>query len=234
MRIFANAFTSFLSGAAVRASESTLLLSIAVVLGAALMPSQVSAYSPKEGNVLGSIGFFAHRTNFWTSHTGARAPWTGGIALVANGDVSDAGQLEIGVFHMNKQYFRDIGAVYMGEETEEIHVTMGYRRWITPQFSVALSFSSAYSMGDVRELHNDFAPAPAIDTSARDSVEYGFDLSVQYELFSWQRSAIILDGIYSLSVTGKPGEKADHYGALIGYRYFIQEKQVVEKPKTSI
>ena len=199
-----------------------------------MLPLEVSAYSPKEGNILGNIGFFVHRTNFQTTSTGAQAPYSGGIALVANGDLNDHGQLEVGVFHMNKQYFRDVNSRYQGEETEEIHVTMGYRYWIAPSFSVALSFSSAYSMGDVRELHNDFRPAPTIDTSASDRVEYGFDLSLQTELYAWGRYAVTLDGIYSLSVTGKPNEKADHYGALIGLRYFIQEKQVREKPKTAI
>ncbi len=206
----------------------------AATLMAILAPTQVSAYSPKEGNVLGSLGFILHRTNFETSHSGARAPWSGGIALVANGDVSDVGQLEVGLFHINKQYFRDVAAMYVGEVTEALHITMGYRRWVTSTFSVALAFSSAYSMGDVRELHNDFTPSPGIDTSARDSVEYGIDLSLQTELYSWPRYAIVLDGIYSLSVTGKPNEKADHYGAMIGLRYFIQEKQVVDKPKTAI
>jgi hypothetical protein len=198
------------------------------------MPAQVSAYSPKEGNVLGSLGFILHRTNFEPSHTGARAPWSGGISLVANGDVSDFGQLEVGIFHINKQYFRDQSSVYIGEMTESLHITMGYRQWLTSTFSIALAFSSAYTMGDVRELHNDFNPVAAIDTSARDTVEYGFDLSLQTELYSWARYAITLDGIYSLSVTGKPNEKADHYGAMIGLRYFIQEKQIVEKPKTAI
>ena len=135
---------------------------------------------------------------------------------------------------MNKQYFRNLGSQYQGEETEEIHITMGYRYWVFPSFSIGLAFSSAYSMGDVRELHNDFRPATTIDTSASDRVEYGFDLSLQTELYSWDRFAVTLDGIYSLSVTGKPNEKADHYGALIGLRYFIQEKQVTEKPKTAI
>jgi hypothetical protein len=210
-------------------------LLLTLLTAAFMVPSEVSAYSPKEGNVLASLGFILHRTNFYGSHTGAKAPYSGGIALVVNGDVSDFGQLEVGLFHMNKQYFRDIGSRYVGQETEEIHITMGYRQWITPSFSAALAFSSAYSMGYVRELHNDYAPLPGIDTSASDSVEYGFDLSLQAELFSWgQRSAITMDAIYSLSVTGKPNEKADHYGLMISYRYFIQEKQVVDKPKTAI
>lgn len=223
MRSFANAISFF-----------TLPLIVGAILATAISPSQVSAYSPKEGNVLGTVGFILHRTNFETSHTGARAPWSGGLALVANGDLNDVGQLEVGLFHINKQYFRDLAYRYVGEVTETLHITMGYRYWFTPKFSTALAFSSAYSMGDVRELHNDFKPDLAIDTSARDNVEYGFDLSLQAELFNWSRYAVTFDGLYSLSITGKPNEKADHYGFMIGLRYFIQEKQVVEKPKTAI
>lgn len=206
-------------------------ITIAVSL---MLPLAVSAYSPKEGNVLGTLGFFMHKTNFLPSHTGAEAPWQGGLALVANGDISDRGQLEVGIFHMNKQYFRDLNYRYMGEETEELHVSMGYRHWIMPSFSASIAFSSAYRMGYVRELHNDFAPSPAIDTSASDTVEYAFDFSLQAELHTWGKYTLMLDTIYSLSVTGKPNERADHYGALLGLRYFIQEKQVVDKPKTAI
>ncbi len=211
----------------------SFLVSTLLIFGL-LLPLEVSAYSPKEGNVLGTLGFFLHKTNFLPSTTGAEAPWQGGIALVANGDVSTRGQLEVGIFHMNKQYFRDLNYRFIGEQTEELHVTMGYRHWIMPSFSAAVSFSTAYSMGYVHELHNDFSPSPAIDTSAHDTVEYGFDFSLQAEVYTWGRYAIMLDAIYSLSVTGKPNERADHYGGLLGLRYFIQEKQIVEKPKTAI
>jgi hypothetical protein len=197
-------------------------------------PQAVSAYSPKEGNVSATLGWLLHRTNFQNSSTGASAPYQGDLALIINGDITDRGQLEIGMYHLNKQYFRDQGSVYVGEETELIEITLGYRHWFTPWLSLGTCFSSAYSMGYPRIIHNDFAPAPPIDTSARDTTEYGFHFSVQSDLYTHDRLTLALTALYSLSVTGKPNEKADHYGAMIGLRYFIQEKMVVAKPKDAI
>jgi hypothetical protein len=124
----------------------------------------------------------------------------------------------------------------MGEESDRIQITMGYRHWFANWLSAGLAFSSSYAMGDTRTIRDDFTPRglKAIDTSASDTTEYGFDFSLQWEVFSYQRLALIADAIYSLSVTGKPNETTDHYGVMLGIRYFIQEKPVVEKPKTSI
>ncbi len=197
-------------------------------------PQAVFAYSPKEGNVSATIGWFLHRTNFQDSGTGASAPLQGDVALIVNGDITDRGQLEIGMYHLNKQFFRDQGSLYVGEETEQIEITMGYRHWFNSWFSLGITFSSAYSMGSPRIIHNDFAPEPPIDTSARDTTEYGFHFSAQADLYTQDRFTAVLTAMYSLSVTGKPNEKADHYGGMIGLRYFIQEKMVVSKPKNAL
>ncbi|CAN5667931.1 hypothetical protein BH10BDE1_BH10BDE1_16000 [soil metagenome] len=205
-----------------------------LILAMLFAPDAVFAYSPKEGNVSATLGWLLHRTNFQNSGTGASAPFQGDFALIVNGDITDRGQLEIGMYHLNKQYFRDQGSVYVGEETELIEITLGYRQWFTPSLSLGVSFSSAYSMGYPRIIHNDFAPSPPIDTSATDTTEYGFHFSLQSDVYTRDRLTLTLTGLYSLSVTGKPNEKADHYGAMIGLRYFIQEKMVVPKPKDAI
>jgi hypothetical protein len=210
------------------------LKSTFLILSMLVTPHAVLAYSPKEGNVSATLGWLVHRTNFQNSGTGASAPYQGDFALVVNGDITDRGQLEIGMYHLNKQYYRDLSSVYVGEETELIEITMGYRQWFTSWLSLGVGFSSAYSMGYPRIIHNDFAPSPAIDTSARDTTEYGFHFSLQSDVYTLDRFTLALTGLYSLSVTGKPNEKADHYGAMIGLRYFIQEKMVVPKPKDAI
>lgn len=197
-------------------------------------PAFASAYKPKEGNISATLGWILHQTNFDSTHTGARAPYQGDVALVATGDINDVGSIEVGVYHLNKQYFRSQGFQYVGEAVETIHITMGYRHWWAPRFSTALSFASSHSMGYVTRIHDDFAPGQAINTSASDTTEYSADLSIQYDLFSYDRFTAAINGIYSLSFTGKPNEKADHYGVIIGLRYFIQEKQVVEKPRDAI
>lgn len=207
-------------------------LPLAALLAALfLSPQTVSAYSPKEGNISATFGWVLHRTNFQTSHTGASAPYQGDLALLLTGDVNDRAAIEIAAYHMNKQFFRDLGSQYVGEETEQIEITMGYRHWIAPSFSVAVAFSSAYTLGYVRQIHNDFAPLPAIDTSAQDKVEYAGHFSAQADLYTFERWTASVNALYSLSFTGKPNEKADHYGIVIGLRYFIQEKQS-EKPRS--
>lgn len=206
-------------------------VTIALMLLLFAAPSAVCAYSPKEGNVSATLGLSILQTNFDRSHSGAKAAYKPNFALIVVGDINDRAQLEIGTYHIYKQYFRDLNSVYVGEETEAVEITLGYRHWINPWLSMAVAFSSAYSMGDVQVFHNDFAPGPAIDTSARDNVEYGFHFSAQADLWTYERFTAVLNTLYSLNVTAKPNEKADHYGVVIGFRYFIQEKQVLERPK---
>ena len=207
---------------------------ITFVIAALFAPASLRAYTVKEGNVSATLGWLVHQTNFDRTYSGARAPLQGDLALILAGDINTRGALEIGIYHLNKQYFRDVNAQYVGDAVETLHITMGYRQWLSPRFSLALSFATSYSMGYVTRFHNDYAPAAGIDTSASDTTEYAFDLSAQYDLLTLDRVTFALSTFYSLSVTGKPNEKADHYGAMIGLRYFIQEKQAVEKPPEAI
>ena len=79
-------------------------------------------------------------------------------------------------------------------------------------------------MGDPKIIHSTFAAGAEIDTSARDTTEYGFDWAVQGDIWSNDKMAVIAETRYSLSVTSKEKEKSDHYGLMLGIRYLIQEK----------
>lgn len=197
-------------------------------------PSTVCAYSPSEGNVSATLGAYVYQTNFNLPPPALKPSSNTDFAIILNGDLNDKGQLEIAIYHMYKKYYRDVGHRFVGEETELIDITMGYRRWLSSWFSLGLAFSSAYSLGGPSMFYNDFAPQAGIDTSARDTTEYGLVLSTQVDLFTIGRMTAVINGLYSLSFTAKPNERADHYGAVIGLRYFIQEKQIVERPKGSI
>lgn len=210
------------------------LAQVLIATATLFAPQLATAYQPKEGNISATLGWLVHQTNFDASHTGTKAPYQGDIGLIATGDINDVGAFEIGMYHLNKQYFRSEGFRYVGEAVETIHISMGYRHWWSPQFSTALSFASSHSMGYVTRIHDDFAPGPAINTSASDTTEYSADLLLQYDIFTHDRITTAVYGLYSLSFTGKPNEKADHYGFMIGLRYFIQEKQIVEKPRDAI
>lgn len=189
---------------------------------------EVAAYAPKEGNVNALFGPYIYKTHFKSTDTAVNSPVLANLGVIINGDISHRGALEIAIFHLNKNYYREQVSQYIAEQTELLHITMGYRRWLNPHFSISAAFFSAYSMGEVKVLHNDFPIDKTIDTSARDTTEYGFDLSAQAELWQKDRLSLILDTRYSLSATAKPNEKSDHYGFMLGLKYFIQSKQVAK------
>lgn len=187
-------------------------------------------YTPKEGNVTANLGPFIYKTNFKGSNTGIQSQVLTGTGLLVNGDINEKGALEIGLFHMDKYFFREKDGLYMAENTDLIHITMGYRRFLGSLVSVSLALYSSYSLGDPHIAHNEFAPNGDIDTSARDVTEYGFDMAVQYELWSQDRLGIVADLRYALSVTNKANERSDHFGTFISLRYFVQDKDGPERP----
>ncbi|OYZ21201.1 MAG: hypothetical protein B7Y39_09695 [Bdellovibrio sp. 28-41-41] len=184
-----------------------------------------SAYTPKEGNVTANLGPFIYKTNFRGSDSGIQSPIKTGIGLLVNGDINENGALEIGIFYLDKYFFREKDSLYLAENTDLIHITMGYRRFLTSKLSSSLTLFSSYSVGDPHIFRTEFPPDQEVDTSARDITEYGFDLAVQYELWEAERIAVVSDIRYSYSVTNKLNERGDHYGTFISLRYFVQDKQ---------
>lgn len=182
------------------------------------------AYNPSEGNISLYGGPFLYKTNILHTTKAPTPPNQLGFGMVLLGDINNKSSLEIGLFILDKNYYRDIGNDYLGEQSQVVHITMGYRRWFSEMFSGSLTFYSAYSMGDIKTLHNDFLPGSGANTSASDVTEYGFDLALQTEIWEKENNAIALDLRYSKSVTSKKDEDSDHYGVLIGYRYLLQEK----------
>ncbi len=188
------------------------------------LSSPTFAYSPSSGSVNAIFGPYAYKTNFGGSDSGVTSPYRGGYGLMAVGDVSDWGSLEIAMFDMHKLYVRQQSGLFVAEEKEVVHITMGYRWWLNHYLSTSLTFYSSYSLGDPRIIHSDFPIGAEIDTSARDTTEYGFDIALQSELWSYEKYAVVADARYSISVTNKENEKSDHYGLFVGVRYLVQQK----------
>jgi len=195
------------------------------------LSSNAFAYNPAEGKVTATFGPYYTKTRFPGAGSGAEAKIMNGFGLIALGDISDHGSLEIGTFVLPKLFFRQSNGLYITEQTEIVQITMGYRYWINPYFSTSAAFYSSYSMGNVGIIHNDFPPGQEIDTSARDITEYGIDFALQGDLWSSDRLAVTLETRYSASVTNKQNEYGDHYGVLLGLRYLVQEDKVVEQKK---
>lgn len=185
---------------------------------------QSFAYTAKEGNVSAALGPYFFKTKFDGGDNRAKSPYLGGVGLVVQGDVSDRGSLEISLFHMNKIFFRDQGGNFQAEQVELMQVGLGYRWWLHEYLSAALAFYSSYAITDPTVVHSTYTVEP-LDTSARDVTEYGFDFSLQSEVWSHDRYAVILDARYARTVTNKIDESGDHYGLFVAVRYFIQAKQ---------
>jgi len=188
------------------------------------------AYTPEEGKVTATLGPYINKTNFQGNSSKDKSSYLGSYALIAVGDISSTGSLEIAmIYSPSMLFYREDAGKYLVERTQVMHITMGYRWWLSDNLSTSLAFYSAYSIGSHSIVSSDFAPPDLIDTSARDITEYGFDGAMQWEFWSNHKIAGVLEGRYSASVTSKKNENSDQYGILIGLRYLIQEEKVVEK-----
>ncbi len=187
----------------------------------------VFAYDPADGNITVTAGSFAYKTIFPHEDAGKGlvSGYHGNFGLIGNGDLDDKSSVEIGIFHMNKLFFRDQNGKTQVEQTQVMHISMGYRRWLNPYFSGGLGVYSGYPMDDTKVVHTDFALGTEIQTSARDKTEYGFDVSIQCEVWHNDMFSALVDARYIKSMTSKENEYADHYGLMLGLRYLFQDKR---------
>ncbi len=209
-------------------NHKLLLMILTIILN-----YSAQAYEAADGNITVTTGPFVYRSNFPETENGVISGYHGDFGLVLNGDLSTKGSLEIALFHMNKLYSRDEGGKTQVEETQVMHISMGYRRWVNPYLSGALGLYSSYPMDDAKVDHTDFAPGSEIKTSARDKTEYGLDLSIQTEVWGNNRISVLADARYALSLTNQPNEKGDHYGLMLAVKFLFQEKFESKDPKSS-
>lgn len=194
----------------------------AFVICLVLLPSASFAYVPKSGNVTASVGPFISKTNYSPTKTSGAPQSFLGMGLLANGDLNDKGSLEVGIIYTPKIYFRDLENFSYSEKTDIVQINMGYRSWWLETVSAGLAFYSAYPLGESNIYHSDFAVGTEPDTSAHDTVEYGFDFSLQKEVWTSNNFTVLVDARYTYSVTNKPDEHGDHYGLLIAVKYDIE------------
>lgn len=197
------------------------ILSLFIIMG---LPKMSMAYTPERGNVTATLGPYISKTNFDSSNSSMNTPNLGGLSLTALGDVDDKGSLEIAMIYLSKIYFRNEGAQSVAEKVKLVHISMGYRRWISNYFSASLGVFTSYPMGDSEIVHSDFPQNAQINTTATEPNETGLDLALQLEVWNKGLFALVLEGRYSLSLTKLSNEHADQYGGSIGLRYFIQGK----------
>ncbi len=205
------------------------LFSSALVIIFSLFCLQVQAYQPEEGNVTATLGPYFYKTDFSGVPSRISSPWMGDGGLIVNGDLNKTESLEIALFHLNKRFLRSRDNLYLEELTQIIHVTMGYKRWITSRYSFSIGFYSEYPLGPIRVVRNDFPPDSAPLTSAHNNTEYGFDLAAQAEIWQWKKFDLITEARYAVALTPHDHEKSNHYGFFVGLRFLVQSKF---KPKS--
>lgn len=154
-----------------------------------------------------------------------KAPVRGGWGLNVTGDLNDHAAVEVELLLMRKNYYRRDQNYFASEETDLVHMALGYRRYFGSYFSGALDFYSAYSAGDPTTNYNDSDSTNPLITSAHDMTEYGFEASLMGEIYSNNRFSVITDLRYAKSITSKSDENGDHYSLMLGIRYLLQEKK---------
>lgn len=191
------------------------------------------AYKPQEGNVTAIAGPFLYKTNFGRVEIPGGSPELTGFGLVALGDLNKHGALEIGLFTLKKYYLKEWDSRRLIQSAELLHITMGYRYYISKRWSTSLTFFSGYALGTPTTHYTQFGPGEDVDTSARDKVEYGLDIAGQFEIASYQNFGMLLDARYSWSLTPKERERSDHYGMMFALRYVILSKDVSKSSNRS-
>ncbi|MGE0763351.1 MAG: hypothetical protein AB7N80_08735 [Bdellovibrionales bacterium] len=191
-----------------------------------LLAQQSSAHQAKQGVIHIATGPYFYRTNFSSIRGYGESPVLDGFGLLGQGDINQHGSLEVAIFYMRNLYKREFNDLYLLEEVKRIHISTGYRYWLTTDLSLAAGLFSAYSIGDTKVVHSQFNPPRSIDTSAQDVTEYGFDFSFQWEFWRKSKFAFLLDGRYALSVTAKDHEDGDQYGLMLAVKYLVQESSI--------
>ena len=185
--------------------------------------NESAAHTPKEGDIRATAGPYFYRTRSSQTDLVKNSPYLG-AGLVAEGDVDYNGGVEIAILTQDKLYIAHEGDDTLAERITRLHITTGYRHWVTSFLSLGLAFYSSYSMGDAKVILDDRPSGQGLETSAREITEYGLDLSAQWEVITIHDVAIVVDGRYSLSVTRKIHENADLYGFLIGLKYLLPKQ----------
>lgn len=183
-----------------------------------LFESVAFAHGPRAGDIWASIGPYSYQTQT-LRHLDSNAPrW--GVGLIVQGDIDTNGGVEIGMLYVDKLYVLTQQQNVLAERIKRMYVTTGYRHWISPSFSGALAVFSSYAMGDVKTVWTS-ETAQELKTTAHKLAEYGMDLSFQWEVFSTDHMAIVVDCRYSKSLSAKKDEDADQLGAMLAFKYLL-------------
>lgn len=170
----------------------------------------VYAHQPVAGKVMASGGLYLYQTDLGRTYDNVSQPKFLSAGITLSGDLDSNGGVEVGMFFLQKHFYRKADPYAIVEKVKRIYITTGYRHWFNSSFSAGLAIFSSYAMGDPQEIHNSFPGGNAPSTSADDAADFGLDFSFQWEFYTWKEFLLLSDIRYSKSFTDRKNEDADH------------------------
>lgn len=181
-----------------------------------------AAHEPHDGDIWGA-GIVSLNRNWPTDHA-YNPTWLPGLGAIFEADIDYHGGPELTALYTRQMYSIQKDSLIQTELCKRMYIALGYRHWFNSHFSLGAAFYSSYAMGDPEVVESQFVTASAPKTSAYDPTDYGFEFSSTGDLATIHEITFTLSARYSRTVTAKPGESADFYSVLIGFKKLIQKR----------
>ncbi len=199
-------------------------LTLSSILSLSLcISSEILAHDAQEGKVMATVGGLLSRLVHTPEGIGNPPLWGTGLTIEA--DANDKGGVEVSLFYLDNQYSVQQGSSLLVERVHRIYIPLGYRRWVSDRLSWGASFFSSFRIGAYNPMYASPGIDPNFTTSARDVTEYGFDVSVQWDLWRHNNYYLVIDARYSFPVTEQPDEFSDVHMVFLGLKYEVQSKK---------
>lgn len=168
-----------------------------------------TAYEPKPGKVTAAAGPFIYMGESLSTNEEFYSSPRLGFALISEAVVAKNSAIEIGLFYLNKPYYRIEGSQFIIQKIQRMYITTGYRWWWSKKLSSGVSLFSAFSMGGVKTTDQSPGLGRDFKTSAEEITNYGLDLSIRFENEFSSRDGVFIDLRYSHSLTTERGEQSN-------------------------
>lgn len=140
-----------------------------------------------------------------------------GMALNVEGGMPNDSSIELQFLYFEKRYFNDSDLGYMYSASPRVYITLGYRKWLFDQASVALGLASHYLVGAEKVISSG-GDSSGLELSSAKESSYSGDFSLQLEIFSTKKSAFVFDYRYSYLLFHKEGEESNHSAVMLLFR----------------
>lgn len=190
-----------------------------VLIASVFLTLSSHAHEPIAGQ--GRMSFGPLTSRFIYSPTPVPSPTFIGLGFLGEIDISKTSGIEVGMFYFESEYSVESSERWLAERAQRIYIPIGYRFWFSSKVSLAASFYAAYRIGKWTEVYRSPGISISAVTSAQDITEYGFDFSVQTDLYTTDNYILILDSRFTLPTTDKPDENSRSYMFLLGWKFRV-------------